>query len=98
MLIVSIPQGPINTLLVCFIEGCSIVFQFRKVQLIPMRHPGIRSISCVSIPQGPINTPTSNEYVNEYMFQFRKVQLIPLGQNGYAKFNKFQFRKVQLIR
>ena len=84
-------------MLVCFIEGCSIVFQFRKVQLIPMRHPGIRSISCVSIPQGPINTPTSNEYVNEYMFQFRKVQLIPLGQNGYAKFNKFQFRKVQLI-
>ena len=40
MLIVSIPQGPINTLLVCFIEGCSIVFQFRKVQLIPLGQNG----------------------------------------------------------
>ncbi len=53
---VSIPQGPINTYQSTYTLLRYTLFQFRKVQLIPLSGRSSESPNQVSIPQGPINT------------------------------------------
>ena len=56
------------------------MFQFRKVQLIPIREDVPAFSFSVSIPQGPINTKIQDYGQHQgKQFQFRKVQLIQKG-------------------